>query len=297
MSAWVWYDELQLTDYRIVHDEILKYFQQWYRSIWFLWGDISIHPDVYKIISFCRELWFKIINVITNAMVFDDFDKATKLVESWVTRINISIHSHDASVEDFLTQIPWWLKRKLSAIDNFNILHKQWKLTSPLSINIVLNRQNLDRILETCVFFYRQKNIKDIRINFLWNRYFFWPSDKEKLELTYTEFMPQLKKVIYFSLKYRIRITFDTVPACIFHKIFPDNSDVLIQRFIWDGSDHIEEISNINKNWNFDWKKQKKYSLKKTDKKCLRCREYRNCQWVWNEYVEKYWFDEFEVIM
>ena len=49
---------------------------------------------------------FQVINVITNAMIFSNFEKAKKLVESGVTRINISIHSHLDEIEDYITQIP-----------------------------------------------------------------------------------------------------------------------------------------------------------------------------------------------
>ena len=189
MSAMVWEDEKQLTAKKMIFNEIEKYSKLAYNSIGFLWWDISIHPAIYDVIKFAKDNWYENINIITNWMLFDDYDKALQLVESWTTRVNISIHSHISTIEDYLTQIKWWLIRKLKAIDNFNILINKGILKSNLSINIVLNKLNYKNILETCIYFYKEKNIKDIRINYIWPRYFFEKWDKDKLFLNYYNFL------------------------------------------------------------------------------------------------------------
>lgn len=293
MSAEVGNDEKQLTQFNLVQKEIKSYANKWYTSIGFLWWDISIHKDIYKIVWEAKKQWFEVINIITNGMIFEDYSKAEKLVLSWVTRINVSIHSHNDSVEDHLTQIPWWLQKKLKAIDNFNDLHAKWLLLSPISINIVLNWLNYKNILETCVYFNTQKKIHDIRINFIWTRFFYSKEDENNLPISYSEVQDYIKKVIYFSLKYNIRITFDTIPPCIFYKIDNKNYKKIISKFLGEEYDHIEEISNLNLNWKFNWKKQKIDELKMKFKNCEKCSYKNTCQWVWKEYIEKYWDTEF----
>lgn len=289
-------ENLSLVSFDKIKLEIIKYWNNWYNSIWFLWWDISIHPKIYEIITFAKEKWFKDINVITNGMIFSDYTKAEKLVLSWVTRVNISIHSHLEQIEDYLTQITGWLNKKIKAIDNFNKLHNEKKLRDALSINIVLNKLNCKDIFDTCVYFYNKKRIKDIRINFLWNRFFFSEEDKNKLQLRYKDFLPYLKKLIVFSLKTDIRLTFDTIPACIFAKLWFKNLDYILKRFMWESGDHIDEVSNINKNQIFSWKWQKD-KLKTKFKKCVKCIYFNSCQWVWDEYYEKYWSKEFDVVL
>ena len=296
MSSLVWNDEKELTKFDIISKEISKYSKLWYKSIWFLGWDISIHPDIYKIIQESKINLFEDISVITNAMIFSDFDKAEKLVFSGLTRVNISIHSHDFKIEDYLTQINWWFQKKIKAIDNFNILHSKWLLKSPLSINIVLNWLNYKEILKTCLYFYKIKNIKDIRINFLWNRYFFEKKDKWDLELSFSEFIPYLKELIIFSINSDLRITFDAIPACIFYKLWFKNSELIIKKFLWEEQDHINEISNLNKKEIFDWKEQKSNDLKTKFDKCFKCLYFNKCQWVWKEYFEKYWENEFIIV-
>lgn len=297
MSAFLWEKDKKLTDFKFVKEEIEKYSKKEYDSIGFLWWDISIHPQIYEIINESKKNWFKNINVITNAMIFSDYEKSKKLVLSGVTRINISVHSHIHEIEDYITQVQWWLKMKLKAIDNFNNLYYNEKLLkSHISINIVLNWENYKSIVETCLFFYKVKKISDIRINFLWNRVFFSEEDKKRLELKYMDILPYLKKMIVISLKTDLRITFEGIPACIFNKLWLPNLDLIIKTFLWEEQDYIEEISNINQNITFNWKSQKKDELKIKFNKCDKCLYFDRCQWVWKEYVNKYWNKEFNII-
>ena len=293
MSAEVWLDEKYLTNFSIVKKEIEKYSIKWYKSIWFLWWDISIHPRIFDIITEAKKNWFDDINIITNAMIFSDYKKAKKLIDSWTTRVNISIHSHIDEIENHLTQIKWWLERKLQAIDNFNKLIDKWFLKSNLSINIVLNWLNYKKIVETCLYFFKVKNINDIRINFLWNRFFTWPQDKIDLELKYSDMLWALKKLIYISLKYKLRITFDSIPPCIFYKLDNTNYKKIIKNFLWEEFDYINEVSNLNKDKVFNWKEQKRNELKIKFKGCDKCEYNDICEWVWKEYVDSYWEWEF----
>jgi MoaA/NifB/PqqE/SkfB family radical SAM enzyme len=246
-SLYKWWD-IAFVDYKTIKDKLDWYYSKWYRSIGFLWWDISIHPDLYKIIKYCKYLWYKEIHVITNSMVFDDYNKAKKLILGWVTRVNISVHSHIGDIEDNLIQVPWWLNRKLKAIDNFNILFNKWLLKSSLSINIVLNKQNYKTIVETVLFYKYKKNINDIRINFVWlvkDLIKIW----WKIKLSYTEFMPYLKRLIFISEKYNIRITFDSIPACIFYKLDNKKYKYYLDKYLWNQFDHISDIDELSNSY------------------------------------------------
>ena len=273
--------------------ERIKYYSdKLYNSIWFLWWDISIHPNIIEIITYCKENWFLNINVISNWMKFDNFDFTRSAIEWGLTRVNFSIHSHLDDVEEYLIQVKWWLQRKLKAIDNFKYFYNKWLLRDDVSINIVLNSKNLHTIVETCLFFYIKKDIKDIRINFLWLN----DNVKENwddLRISYTEFLPYLKKLVYISIKYNIRITFDTVPACILYKIDNVNYKSVVKKFLWEDYDHITVIDNINNNDQFNWKQRKRDLLKTHFKNCDKCIYFSNCQWVRKNYSKIYWESEF----
>lgn len=280
-------DKLQL--------KLSSYYNEWYRSVGFLGWDISIHPKMIEVVQFAKTLWFIEIQAITNGMIFDNDTKAVNIVNAWLTRVNFSIHSHISKTEDYLTQIPWGLKRKLNAIDNFNKLHKDNLLKSPVSINFVLNEINYKTVVESVLYFYKIKNINDIRINFVWLN----DDTKEnwdELKLSYTDFLPYLKKLIYISLKYNIRVTFDTVPACIYKQIDPVNYKKLISTFLWEDKDHIVEIDWVNKNQKFNWKERKTNQLKTKFDSCKKCSYNDSCQWIRKQYWKIYWWNEFKAI-
>lgn len=280
----------------VLKDKIDWYIKDGFKSIWFLWWDISIHPQILEIISYSKEAWFQNINIISNWVKFHNIDFTKNVIKSWITRVNISIHSHLDDVEDYLTGVTWGLQKKLKAIDNFKYFHKEGLLRDDISINIVLNSKNIKTIVETVLYYYKIKNINDIRINFI------WLSDnivdnRNDLTISYEEFLPYLKKLIYVSLKYNIRITFDTVPACIFYKIDSVNYKSLIKKFLWENIDYIDKIDNINNDDQFNWKDRKKDILKTQFEQCKKCDYYDSCQWVWKSYWEIYTWDEFVPII
>ena len=283
--------DIEFVDLAILNKKICSYAKDGYASIWFLGWDISIHPKIIEIISQCKKSLFESINIISNWMRFDDFEFAREVVNAWLTRINLSVHSHLDTIEDYLIQVPWWLQRKLKAIDNLKKLYNKWLLKDDISINIVLNSKNLWTITETILYFNKAKGINDFRINFI------WLSDNVKenwndLKISYTEFLPHLRRLIYISEKYHIRITFDTVPACIFYKINAWEHRAIIKKYLWEDQDHIVQVDHIHNNDAFDWKERKKSLLKIQFPQCARCEYNTSCQWVWKSYWELYWWSE-----
>ena len=287
--------DIKFSKLEVVSEKLHDYYSRWYRSVGFLWGDISIHPKILEIIAVCKKLWFLSVNVISNGMKFDDPVFARKLVEAGVTRINFSIHSHLPEVEEYLIQVPGGLERKMKAIDNFNALYKEWLLKDAISVNIVLNSKNYKTIVETVLYFYLKKKINDIRVNFIWLN----EDTRENwddLKLSYEEFFQYLKKLVYVSIKYKIRITFDTVPACILYNLDTKNYKTIIRKFLWEDYDHITEIDAVNSGDFFDWKKRKKDTLKTQFDDCEKCIYRNSCQWVRKWYVEKFGWGEFKPI-
>lgn len=284
--------DIKFVSLDILNQKLKHYSEKWYMSVWFLWWDISIHPKMVEIVSLSKTYWFTTINIITNWMRFDDFSFAKKIVEAGVTRVNISIHSHIDSIEDSLTQVWGGLQRKFQAIRNFQLLRSQNLLMWNLSLNIVLNKLNYSTMLQTVLFFYRNFWIDDIRINFLWlddDTKDYW----DELKISYTEVFPIIKKLIYISLKTWLRITFDTVPACILYQIDPEKGDYLVKTFLWEDFDHIFEIESINANEVFDWKQRKKNELKMQFDTCLKCVFNESCQGIRKNYAKIYGGSEF----
>ncbi|MDD4151434.1 MAG: radical SAM protein [Candidatus Gracilibacteria bacterium] len=281
----------------ILKEKIKNYAEKGYNSIGFLGGDISIYPKLDEVMATCKNNGFVSVNIISNGMKFDDINFIEKLVKSGLTRINISIHSHLQIIEDYLTQVEGGLDRKLKAIDNINLLYNRGLLISPLSINIVLNQKNYKTIIETVLFYRFKKGINDIRINFVWLN----DDVREEwdgLKIMYTEVLLYFKKLIYLSNKYNIRITFDSIPPCIFYKIDKNNYKYNIKKFLGENQDHIDEIDDTSPDVveNFNWQDYKKNVLKIKYNKCKSCNYINNCQGIRKGYDEVYGDTEFTPI-
>lgn len=284
--------DIKFIEYDLLKEKLKEYYKEWYNSVWFLWGDISIYPNLEDLFIYCKKLWYEDIQIVTNAMRFSDYEFSEKIVLAWLSRVNISIHSHISNIEDYLTWIPNWFYKKIKAIKNFQKLFNNWILKSPISINIVLNQKNYETIFETVLYFYKILWIKDIRINFIWLDDMIKENWNE-LKISYVEFFPYFKKLIYYVLKNDLRLTFDTIPACIFYKINEKISKYVINKFLWENLDYITDIDWSNKNIKFNWKDKKKNELKVKFLQCNKCIYNNICEWVRKEYVELYWNKEF----
>ena len=283
---------MKLADISYVKERLQKYIKEGYNSVGFLGGDISIHPNILEIISYSKKLWYKNINIITNGMLFSNYEFAEQIILAWATRVNLSIHSHLSEVEDYITKIPWWLEKKLKAIKNFQILQNKWLLKSNLSMNLVLNKFNMKDIAKTVLFFSKKIWINDIRINFIWLSDSGWLIENwEELSISYSKFLPYLKQLIYISIKYNIRITLDTVPPCILRKIDNANTADLVKKFLWEQFDIIDQIDHVNTTGSrerFKWKDKRRNILKTKKEECASCKYDNICEWVWKEYETIY---------
>ncbi|MDD4530425.1 MAG: radical SAM protein [Candidatus Gracilibacteria bacterium] len=284
-----------------IQKQIIEYANKGYKSIGFLGGEITIHPDIIDIIREAKKNNFQDISIITNSFRLSDYNFTKELLEAGLTRVNISIHSYKDEVEDYLTGIKGGLQKKLQAIDNLNKLKQEGKLKGNLSINIVLNKLNLKDILETCVYFYKEKRIEDIRINFLWpqkdtSKYY------EEIIISYIEAIAEIKKVIMLSLKYGLRISFSDLTPCIFRLIDGKNYEKLIKVFLGEEFDSITQIHNIGKEnvvgeEKFSWKDRKKNILKTKFEKCSKCKYDWACEGVRKEYIEYFGENEFNIMV
>ena len=282
--------DFRLATYESLVDDLARHRAQGCDSVGFLGGDVSIHPRMDDLLARARELGYADVQIITNAMVFCDRARAESAVAAGLTRVNVSVHSHDPAVEDYLTQVPGGLVRKLGAIRHFSELHRAGKLRRPVSINVVLNRHNCAGIVKTCWFFFSRMGISDIRVNFVWPEYSLGEYAKD-VALRYSEFIPRLRELVPLALKNGIRVTFDTVPPCVFREAFPDDYAKLLPIFLGEQFDFIDRISVTGLGVEFSWKERKRDELKYQPKFCNDCGYRGTCDGTWREYVDLFGAD------
>jgi radical SAM protein with 4Fe4S-binding SPASM domain len=98
-------------------------------------GEIFLRQDLFELIAYARRLHFD-VSLKTNALLITA-ERAARLGELGVRRVQISVYSDEPSVHDAITKVPGSLERTLAAIPRLLEQGLQVKLACPLM------RQNL----------------------------------------------------------------------------------------------------------------------------------------------------------
>ena len=93
-------------------------------------GEIFLRPDLYEILAAARRLYFD-ISLKTNALLVTP-ERAGRLRELGVRRVQISVYSDIPAVHDAITKVPGSLQRTLAAIPVLLEQGLQVKLACPL---------------------------------------------------------------------------------------------------------------------------------------------------------------------
>jgi len=93
-------------------------------------GEIFLRPDLYEILAAARGLHFD-ISLKTNALLVTP-ERAARLREFGVRRVQISVYSDIPAVHDAITKVPGSLQRTLAAIPILREHGLQVKLACPL---------------------------------------------------------------------------------------------------------------------------------------------------------------------
>src|ERR1700734_945873 len=93
-------------------------------------GEIFLRADLFELLEFARSLHFD-ISLKTNALLIDA-ERARKLRELSVRRIQISIYSAEAEIHDAITKVRGSLERTLAAIRFLQAEGLQVKIACPL---------------------------------------------------------------------------------------------------------------------------------------------------------------------
>jgi radical SAM protein with 4Fe4S-binding SPASM domain len=93
-------------------------------------GEIFLRADLFELIGYARKLHFD-VSLKTNALMIDT-QKARKLRELGVRRIQISIYSTDSEVHDAITKVRGSLKRSIRAIRFLKAQGLHVKIACPL---------------------------------------------------------------------------------------------------------------------------------------------------------------------
>lgn len=272
-----------------IEQDIKNLKNQWFNSIWLLWWEWTTHPNFIKILNKCKQIWFQQIHIISNWIKFRNKKYIEQIIENWITRISVSVHSHIDEIEEKLCWgIKWVLEKKILWLKNLVQLFKIWILKNAPTINFVVNKKNYKQILNSISFFYKLW-IKDFAIIFITIE---WLNQKNivSLWLKYLDFKDYIPKIIKLKKLLKLNLKLLWVPFCVSWISIDDYAQ------IWEIIDKNKtKISSDDKDYSRDSLNQRKYfsNYMIKFKKCSDCELYQDCNWVWKRYIDFFWDSEF----
>ncbi len=84
----------------------------------FIGGETTIRPDFLEILKFAKQFKFETISITTNGRALYYFEYAKRILDAGLSSIVFSIHGHNATLHDSLTQVPGSFKQLIKAIEN-----------------------------------------------------------------------------------------------------------------------------------------------------------------------------------
>ncbi|MCX7945261.1 MAG: radical SAM protein [Deltaproteobacteria bacterium] len=286
-------EENKLVDFQKIKFEIQKAYNSGFRSLGFLGGEITIHPDVLNIIKFAKEVGFERISLCTNGRRLSDYNFTKSLVDAGATRFMISIHSHREEIENFLNNRNNAFREKIEGLKNLVKMNN--KIKDGISLNTCIHNLNYKELEEFITFF---KNLKifDFRFNFI------RPENKAQFDKNIipnlTSLKPYIENLIIFSEKQSdISVAIGDIPYCLLPDILLKDGR-LLKKYIGELRDFDTFVttfmSKTDPNFidRFNWRERKVNFLKVKSPLCNKCTMDFICEGLFKNYISLYGIKE-----
>lgn len=281
-----------------VKEELRHFYAEGCRAAGFLGGEPTVYPHIVDCVAYAKSLGYAEIIICTNAVRLADPAFCRRLVEAGLTRVTVSVHSHEPEIEDrLIMRVPGALARKVRAVRNLVGLRGRGFLPGGISLNPVLCRPTL-RGMEDFVLFFGGLGIDDIRFNYI------WPHGEVREDPAWTppfrEAMPEVVRLLLANEKrLRKHLSFGGIPKCALKLagVSPRLLEYLWSKYLDEGGfDPGNDVSMATKRGpmrdRFVWQQVKRDVLKTMGPDCGRCRHRKRCEGVWESYARLYGFSE-----
>jgi sulfatase maturation enzyme AslB (radical SAM superfamily) len=127
--------------------EIYKAREAGYREIGLVGGEITIRPDLERLVLLAQKCGFEKIGILTNGIKLGSLQYARRLVSRGLNVVNISIHGHRAEIHDKLVAVDGAFVKAIAAIKHLQGLGVH------VGIKILINKLNYRELPEMLSFF------------------------------------------------------------------------------------------------------------------------------------------------
>ncbi|MBI5210533.1 MAG: radical SAM protein [Elusimicrobia bacterium] len=240
-----------------------------------------LYPRLAECLAEARRLGYEQVEVITNGSLLSRA-RVDGLVAAGVTRFGVSIHSHDAAVEDALTGARGALKAKLQGLRRLLAHPGLDHGRGAVFLTQVLLARNC-RSLAGYLAFFRAFGVRSVQSCFVWPR-----NRARRAVPSYRQVMPHVVKAMLLNEdKLGMDLTFGDIPPCMMRHggagLGREARERLAARYLGAGAGGSVVVSTGG--LRFSWSGLKRQVLKRRGPDCAFCRHGESCDGVWRTYA------------
>jgi MoaA/NifB/PqqE/SkfB family radical SAM enzyme len=279
--------------------EIGRAAREGYRSLGFLGGEVTVYPHALEAIRTAKDAGFVRIALCTNGRRLESRELLDRMIDAGVTRVALSIHSHEAGIEDRLCKRPRAFSQKIAAIENLVGAAAAGRLPDGFSLNSCVHGANF-KALKGMAAFFKGLGVDDIRFNAI------RPEHEALMDRSliprYDGVVPEILRLILENeRRLGMTITFGDFPLCVWPDSFLSNLP-LARRYIGELRDFDTHVTVFRTRTGdgapdrFRWKDRRTDVLKTRPPACGRCAARGACEGVWTRYTDIYGTGEIRAI-
>jgi MoaA/NifB/PqqE/SkfB family radical SAM enzyme len=278
-------------------------------SIEFTGGEPALREDIFELIEYAKKLGFKRLGIITNGIIFSDFDFTKRIKKAGLDEIKFSVHGSRSKIHDKIIGVTNGFENLMKGIKNAK------KENFSITTSTVICKTNYKDLADISNLL---TTIKPRRVNFeIINPIIDAKDLKQNIVASFSEISPHLHKSIDILRSKKLRLTVRYIPFCFMQgyeehvcdlcqvQYDPDEWDYLIKN----RAEYGLLLSNLSQLLGYINMLKRKYIPKKDiahravieskllrmttkSKACKKCKYDFICDGLWKLYTKLYGYDE-----
>ncbi len=261
------------------------------KEVTFTSWEPTIHPKIVEMVKMAKELWYETIQIISNWRKYKDINFVLDLINAWVTDFIISIHWYNSLLHDSIVRKQWVFNDVLKWLVNISKLKKKYNLV--FNTNTTIIRQNY-KYTYKIVYFLEKFPIDSIVLNVVIPQQEAL-KNKNEILVKYSLMAEEFKKLVILQNKFN-NIYINWFPYCLWKEL---DSLIWFREPVEFEQDWVN-IARHSDNHDLDVKwdiELKIINWKLKREECKQCIYFNNCEWIWESYINIYWWQEFNPII
>ncbi|MBS3098252.1 radical SAM protein [Candidatus Woesearchaeota archaeon] len=244
----------------------------------FTGGEVTVRQDILELVSYAKELGFKIIQLQTNGRMLSYIKFCKELIKAGANEFSPAIHGHTPELHDYLTRSKGSFNQTVQAIKNLK------KLKQKVITNTVVTKPNYRHLPEIA------KMLIDLGVDQYQFAFVHANGNARKNFDSIVPVMslaaPYIKKGLGIGIKANVKCMAEAMPYCMMEGY---------EKYISENYIPLTEVWELDRK-DTDFLKTKKTEGKTKFPQCKKCKYDEICEGPWREYPKKMGDEEFKAV-